>query len=122
MMRFVFEQASLPDDMRQVKLVFVSAPEKRSFFLLKKKVRAETLDTVKAWLATKPAPGPVLAVSNQPFIGYQHEAVQKALPKQFPVETIGAGLADSDANIGVLLDDIARWTNGIKEREGHKYF
>ena len=121
MMKFIFNQASIPDDMRQIKVIFVNTPNQRKF-ILRKKVRAETVDTVKSWLAKKPKPGSVLAVSNQPFIGYQHEAIRKALPKEFSLETVGAGLADSDVNVDVLLDDIARWTNGIKEREGHRYF
>lgn len=111
MMKYVYDQAALPPEMRKVKLVLVNSPSKKDAD--GKETRAETEDTIITWLETKPTSGKVLSLSNQPFIGYQHEKVRKYLPKEFILETVGPGLKSTDIKVGVLLDNLARWLNQL---------
>lgn len=72
--------------------------------------RPNTADTFNLWLRSKPKPGSCIAISNQPFIGYQHEVARSILPKNFTLETIGADdFPVTKDKILIHLDTIARW-------------
>jgi hypothetical protein len=73
--------------------------------------RANTRDTVEAWLHTGPDPnGNILVISSQPCVAYQHEAAQSVLPDElnFTVETVGAAADPQRMKISTALDSIAR--------------
>lgn len=70
--------------------------------------RATTEDTVKAWLATKPQPGTVLIISQQPYIGRQHAVMETYLKNGWEIETVGPQLA-TDFTLEDMLDTLARW-------------
>jgi hypothetical protein len=69
--------------------------------------RPNTKDTVESWLLTKPAPGRVLVISNQPYCRYQDAVVKSLLPSTFTVETIGHQSSGLDST-KVHLDSLAR--------------
>ena len=75
--------------------------------------RAQTKDTIEAWLDKSPISGKCLAISNNPYIPYQHQTMLKTLgerncDRQLQVETVGAAAA-TDISVAVHLDNIARW-------------
>jgi hypothetical protein len=69
--------------------------------------RPTTADTVNAWLETIVQPGSCLAISNQPFVAYQHSVIRGLLPQTCTLETVGQG-STTDTRIGVYLDSVAR--------------
>ena len=76
--------------------------------------RPNTAKTVVDWYATRPLPGSCLAISNQPFVGYQEAVIRTFLPAEFTVEAVGP-MAKISENFGepryvaVLLDNFAKW-------------
>lgn len=70
-------------------------------------LRPTTDDTVNAWLASKPAPGRCLIISDQPFIERQTLVLKSLLPKGFVVDAAGPE-ADKELPIAVYLDEVAR--------------
>jgi len=78
--------------------------------------------TIRDWMATSPAPGSCLAISTQPFVGYQEAACKFLLSDQYPVEGVGPGTenvypsADLDLEgqktpypIAIYLVNFAKW-------------
>lgn len=76
--------------------------------------RANTRDTIVNWLRTQPAPGSILAISNNPYINYQHATMLSAfsenskLSNGMSVETVGPA-AQEGLPIAIHLDNLARW-------------
>jgi hypothetical protein len=71
--------------------------------------RPNTQDTIDEWLRSyNPQPGSILALSNQPYIGYQDAVLRKALPKTFDVETVGNACSNNTKST-VIIDSLARW-------------
>lgn len=68
--------------------------------------RANTQDTIKAWLKTHPDAGEVLVISSQPSAQYQHAAVTSVLPDNFHVETVAS--AGKEVSISAAMDRFAR--------------
>ncbi len=85
--------------------------------------RPNTASTIRDFLATSPKPGDCLAISTQPFIGYQEAIIKFFLPPQFLVEAVGPGTqnvyptADLDLKdkpkvpypMAIYLDNFAKW-------------
>lgn len=72
-------------------------------------VRPNTADTVRDFLLTKPhQDSKILAVSNQPYIGYQNAAVKIVLGANYELETVGPGI-QNEQPYALYLDTLARW-------------
>ncbi|NGX40088.1 MAG: hypothetical protein KR126chlam1_01428 [Chlamydiae bacterium] len=84
--------------------------------------RPTTASTMRDWLRSRPSLGDCLAISTQPFVGYQEAVVRAFLPKGFSVEGVGPGTdncyptADLDLEVppvpyplSIYLDNIAKW-------------
>ena len=69
--------------------------------------RPDTAATVCDWRATDPKPGTVLAISTQPFVGYQHAVLKSLLPPEFVLETIGP--ETEIYPLALYLDNFAKW-------------
>lgn len=107
MARMVFDQAKLPEGFKEsVNIVFVDTPMQPT--LDGNIRRPNTADTIIHWLASDVKPGSILAISNQPYVGYQHAALKLHIPQNFTIETVGPA-ASPKLHVGVLLDNIARW-------------
>jgi hypothetical protein len=107
MMKIVFEQSELPNEMRNVKIVFVDAP---MIIENEKLIRPGSKETINCWLKTSPKHGKCLVISNQPYVGF-HEAIFKnAMPDDFVVEVIGKK-ANLNTIVPVFLDTIAKWAS-----------
>ena len=102
MMRFVYDSAKLPSDVKNIHVRFFEAPAKPGA------ARATTADSLEAWFATNPLPGSVLAFSSQPVLFYQDAVLKRLVPPAFSIETIGHK-APEDTALGVYTDTIARW-------------
>jgi len=104
MMKFVYEQTVMPEEMRNIPLVIIDVPmlQKDDGTLL----RPTTGDTVNLWLQSDPIPGTCLVVSNQPYILYQDSVTKCLLPKSFTVEIFGE--KDQNSSIDIHLDNLAR--------------
>ncbi len=70
-------------------------------------VRPTTIDTIKSWLNSKPTPGNVLVISNQPYVAYQHSVVRSVLPETFRVDSVGHAASEQE-KISTILDSLAR--------------
>ena len=71
--------------------------------------RPNTRDTINEWLQKyNPHNGSILAISNQPFIGYQDAVLRNILPKGFSIETVGCENLENETTT-IILDSLARW-------------
>ncbi|MBS0626405.1 MAG: hypothetical protein JSS32_10175 [Verrucomicrobia bacterium] len=107
MVRWVYERADMPVEMRALPVTFVDASGQNGR-------RPCTEDTVRTWLSMKPIPGTCLCVSNQPYTCYQDGVIKRLLPDPFTVETIGPQTG-SDPSVSILLDTLAKWLNQMDE-------
>jgi hypothetical protein len=106
--RILWDEADLPEGMRNLSVVFVAVPMKAEGLSLK---RPNTEDTIIAWLKISPEPCKALFVSDQPFCGYQFAVIKTSLPKAFLFDLVGPGVESINhpAAAAILLDSIARW-------------
>lgn len=103
MMKFVFENENIPQQMKMVDILFINSPMELGLSF------SSGVDSVIKWREEKkPSPGSCLVVSNQPFVGYQESIVRSVLGRDFAIEAIGERAAD-DTKISIYLDTIARW-------------
>lgn len=72
------------------------------------KRRPTTKNTLIDWLKLQPKPGKCLAVSTQPFVGYQEAIANTSLPMSFTIEGIGPALS-SPYPLAIYLDNFAKW-------------
>lgn len=83
--------------------------------------RPNTASTIRSWLASSPKPGKCLAISTQPFVGYQEAVLRFYLPETFTIETVGPatekGHGASHCSMGIYLDNFGRWLLYEKMRE-----
>lgn len=72
--------------------------------------RPDTNDTIIDWLTTyHPEPGTILAISNQPYCGYQKAVLETYLnPKGFTI-AIAGDQASPNTKVVTLLDTLGRW-------------
>lgn len=106
MNKLVWDQTELPDGfLDKVAVHFISAPMQTTPD--GKTRRANTGDTVKFWLTKMDLPGPILAISNQPYVGYQHAVLKAFLPETVKFETVGNKKVSFESD--TQLDNLARW-------------
>lgn len=106
--QILWQEAELPQEMRELPVVFVAVPMKREGDTLK---RPTTEDTIQAWIRLEPTPCSALFVSDQPFCGYQFAVVKSCLPASFSFDVVGEGVDPNShpASAAITLDSIARW-------------
>ncbi len=106
MIKFIFNQTETPQAWNSIPLIFVDTPlQKAESGEIR---RPNTQDTVNEWLKQNPQPTSILAISNQPVIGYQDAVLRRSFPPDFKIETVG----DRDSKnrgISTILDSLARW-------------
>jgi len=121
LMRYLYDHTAMPKEMKSIPVQYVctKAPEG--------KTRADTDDTIKAWLSSPATSSPkkahVLIISNQPYCAYQHHAIltifAKILKNNAPfLDTVGSASslreyldqkkAPSHQDSVILMDTIAR--------------
>lgn len=107
MAKLIVEQSDLPEELTKNMITFVDTPlQKTKSGAL---VRPNTTDTVDYWLASTKSPaGSILAVSSNPYSGYQHAALVRVFPPDFSVETVGPA-ANNPGDFELLFDSAARW-------------
>ncbi len=72
--------------------------------------RPTTASTILKWLDDSPTPGSCLAISTQPFVGYQEAVVRFFLPEAFAVEAVGPAITNPTYYpLSVYLDNFAKW-------------
>lgn len=107
MILFILQKTNLASSLKLLPLTVVNTltdhPEKRP----------TTNDTIDYWLKKfNPKTGTCLAVSSNPYIGYQESALKSILPKEFAVEVVGdidKDLKLSNTKVALILDSLARW-------------
>jgi hypothetical protein len=104
-LQFIYDHANMPDQMRQIPVQVIAVPMQTT--ASGKLTRPTTADTFAAWMQTNPTPGNCLAISNQPYVGYQHTMIKTLLPSDFSIETAGAASSQNE-EIAVILDTLAR--------------
>lgn len=104
----LWKEVDLPQEMRNLPVIFVAVPMKTEGTSLK---RSNTEDTIIAWLKTTSKPCKVLFVSDQPFCGYQFAVIKTCLPEAFQFDLVGQGVDSTShpAAAAITLDSIARW-------------
>ncbi len=100
----LWEETDLPEEMRNLPVVFIAAPMKREGDTLK---RPNTEDTLIAWLEKKPGPHTALFISDQPFCGYQFAVIDTCLPDYISFDVAGKG-TEGTPSAAVTLDSLAR--------------
>lgn len=107
MVKLVYEQAILPAELRKVPMVIIDAPKQVAQDGSLR--RPNTENTIKTWLDKTPDPGLCLAISNQPYVGYQDSVTRTILPAEFELETVGLSMPESQESVALWLDSLARW-------------
>jgi hypothetical protein len=107
MIKLVFDQADIPTELKNIPVYFIDTPMQLTENGALR--RPNTLDTIKEWLKLyNPPTGSILAISNQPFVGYQDAVLRYYLPKSFVIETVGSDCL-TNQNSTTMLDSLARW-------------
>jgi len=112
MAQLIWDQIVTNDDLRNKKVQFLIV--KDTLDPKTKNLRhANTEDTLNAWLQGEAYPGNILAISNNPYIQYQHAKLRNALLKfklleHCSFETVGEKV-ESDLPLKLYLDTLARW-------------
>jgi len=105
--KVLYEQADVPVELRSVPVTIVDAP--KTLNNDGQWVRPNTKGTVDTWLLSNPTPGVCLAISNQPFVGYQDATARALLPASFTLETVGVAAPAASESVSIWLDSLARW-------------
>jgi hypothetical protein len=106
MTKMVFDQTELPEGfLNQVSVRFVDTPMQINPDGTTR--RPNTGDTIKLWLTQMDQPGSILAISNQPYVGYQHAVLKSLMPCELKFETVGNRKVSFESDI--QLDNLARW-------------
>jgi len=113
MLLWIYQHCKMPEAMRQVPVVLVDIPMQMTKNQTLR--RPNTADTIHGWLEKSPAIGPVLAISNQPFVLYQESVLKTVLPSAFDLDVIG-NKAEENVEAGYLLDTLARILYQEKQR------
>jgi hypothetical protein len=80
--KILWKETDLPQEMRNLPVVFIAVPMKTEGTSLK---RPNTEDTIIAWLAATSTPCKALFVSDQPFCGYQFAVIKTLLAQSLPI-------------------------------------
>lgn len=118
MMQLVWNQARLPDDMRKISTEWINAPLKPNP-TGGKPLRPTTEDTINIWLRNSPTERKILAISNNPHIGYQQSVLETYLPEDFKIETVGSA-ASLELSLAFYLGEMTRWLYQEQQRLGKK--
>lgn len=103
----IWEQADIPDDMRQHlkgRVVFVNTPDPDSG------IRASTYDTYRFWIENNsPSPGSILAASSPGIWCYQHLSGLNAVGERYQLETFAPRFENKEElTVIVILDTMAK--------------
>ncbi|MBM3892985.1 hypothetical protein FJ365_01115 [Candidatus Dependentiae bacterium] len=112
-MQLIYDHLLMAPPMRQVPMVLINAPKQQQGDGSWR--RPNTKDTIDCWLTKQPQPGSCLAVSNQPFNGYQDLVVRALLPAGFSLETVGFSVSPQYESVTMCLDSLARWLYSEQE-------
>ena len=99
----IWATTAMPEAMQAIGCQFVSSPRRLGKTEWQ---RPSTRDTIKEWLKTKPAPGSVLVISDNPHALYQKNVVKDQLPEGFKV-SVAAEAADLNTSFANYLDALA---------------
>lgn len=116
MVQMVYDQSDLPEKFRSIPITFHnSAMIKNANGTI---TRPTTGDTVLKWLASNPAHGDCLFISNQPYVGYQDSVMRTYMPEDFGfLETCGSAAQENPQNQNLIfLDTLARFLYQEKMR------
>ena len=107
MITFILQQTDIPAVLHKIPHFLIDTPMQmgENGFLR----RPNTQDTITQWLTKcNPHAGSILAVSNQPFVGYQNAVLRNNMPQGFTIETVGNAYENNES-IATRLDALARW-------------
>ncbi len=101
MVEWAYSQSELP---KEIPVIFINTAGRKKDSVW---IRPQTVNTIAAWLQTNPRPGSCLAVSNQPYVDYQHAVLQSLLPSGFAAETVGPAV-QGEPSVALILDTISK--------------
>src|SRR5579872_2172824 len=104
MIKLIFEQTELPEDMKNIPIEFVATPMQPTPNGGWR--RPNSNDVITEWLKRDPKPGSCLAFSNQPYALFQDAAIRMVLPDSFALETVGPSANLEKASVAVYLDNV----------------
>lgn len=104
-MKLVYNYAQMPEGMKDIPVEFIDVPMVTTDSGVR---RPATEDIINGWLAGNQPSGRCLFISNQPYVGFQDAVVKTYMPDTFTTETVGSAALPS-LNIGIILDNVARW-------------
>jgi hypothetical protein len=104
MVKWVWEQSELPEEMRQLSVHFINAPK---IWDGKQWSRPNSNTTAEAWLKSSPPLGRYLAVSNAPYLVRQDLAMRWVDTERYGFDTIGASVSAQE-KVSIILDEVAR--------------
>lgn len=118
--KLIWDQMITQEELRKKSVQFLTIPKIMDVKTGQLVRYANTQDTIEGWLNNNPHPGSILAISNNPYVGYQHAKLRNVLYKLNPqnviegsvgsihFETVGFG-SHSNLPLIIYLDTIARW-------------
>ena len=122
MIKLVFQQTDIPAALNNIPHFLIDTPMQMGDNGSLR--RPNTQDTITQWLTEcNPHPGSILALSNQPFVGYQNAVLRNNVPQQFTIETVGNAYENNES-LATIFDALARWIyneNQIVHKQQAKY-
>lgn len=104
MVEMVWDQSEIPADMRAaVSVHFISAPKQPG------STRAQTEDTILAWMKETHPTGRYLAVTEAPYLGRQDFLVRKHLNNKAGLDTAGYEAREETVSMAIMLDELSSW-------------
>lgn len=100
LLRYILDTHPLKPLIRDIPIIEIDAPK------IPPKMRPTTISTTFEWFITWPIPGSCLAISNQPYVGYQEAVLRKILP--FEIEAVGPETSTMPPT-SILLDTFGKW-------------
>lgn len=113
----LFIATKMPEAMRQLPVEFIPTPR---YWENNRWHRPNTRQTIATWNKTRPKPGSVLVLSEQPSAHYQMEVIRQELPDTFSVD-LAARPALPETRLVILLDALALWLHNARKQPEHLY-
>lgn len=114
MMRWLWQNCALPEDLKAIPVVFVDAPMKPSAVPGGSPVRPNTEDTIREWLKSNPSSGSLLLSSGAPYGMAQEIAFRMLVGERgILVDTFGQAAPNLPAE--VFMREVAGAVHRIRQ-------
>jgi len=102
--KFLYEMAELPEDLKKCPVEFFSTPQKVT---TEGMMRPAIEDTLAALQSSRKLIGPILFISSQPYCQYQASVIRAVFSRDLAFEVVGLQCSENE-KVSALLEIIAK--------------